>query len=167
MKIKDRIIVAAADLSRHGDHAILEGLAQLASGAAILLHVVHVLEPDQFVEMHGRPSIMEQQERALVDGPALLRQRVQFDATMNDVQYPIDRVRVHVRIGHAVETLLQATVDFDADCLIVGTHGRTGLSRIILGSVAEQLLRRAHCPVVIARPKNYQGLAPSKAPELA
>ena len=164
MKIKDRIVVAAADLSRHGDDAIIEGLAQLASGAASALHIVNVLEPDQFVEMHGRPSILEQEERALADGPAAMRQRVQFDAAMHGLPNPRDRVHVHVLIGKAVETLLQATIDFDADCLIVGTHGRTGLSRVMLGSVAEQLMRRAHCPVIVARPKNYRGLEPALTP---
>lgn len=53
----------------------------------------------------------------------------------------------------------------DADLLIVGTHGRRGFDRVLLGSVAEQLVRRAGCPVLVARPRNYLGLTKTALPD--
>ncbi len=53
--------------------------------------------------------------------------------------------------GNPVETILSEAADWETDVIAVGTHGRQGLSRIMLGSVAEQLLRRAGCPMLIVR----------------
>lgn len=56
------------------------------------------------------------------------------------------------RIGYAgVETLAAIAADPTIDLVVVGTHGRTGLKRVLLGSVAEKVMRHAHCPVLVAR----------------
>lgn len=63
---------------------------------------------------------------------------------------------------HAVEAsnVAQAIVDFaasvDADVVLVGTHGRSGMSRVLLGSVAEAVVRAAGCSVFVVRPKAHQ-----------
>lgn len=65
-----------------------------------------------------------------------------------------DRLPVTVRVeeGLAAERIL-ATADKDgAGLVVVGTHGRTGLDRLLLGSVAEEVIHRASCPVVTVRP---------------
>jgi nucleotide-binding universal stress UspA family protein len=48
-------------------------------------------------------------------------------------------------------TILQVTEDAKADVIVMGTHGRTGLSRVLMGSVAEQVVRKAPCPVVTVK----------------
>ena len=45
--------------------------------------------------------------------------------------------------------------------VIVGTHARQGLSKLVLGSIAQEVLRSAHCPVLVALPKNYAGVPKS------
>jgi nucleotide-binding universal stress UspA family protein len=140
-----------------GDDAIVEGLTQLAASVACTLHVMHVLEPGKVLEVPGWPGLAEQ-EQALAQGPLALRRRVQYDAVLNGLPYPSERIHTHIRLGRAVETLLQACVDYDADMLIVGRHGQKGIQRLLLGSVAEQLLRQAHCPVLVARTKSYHEL---------
>jgi hypothetical protein len=64
-----------------------------------------------------------------------------------------------------VPTLLQMAVDYDADLMVVGTHGRRGVERMMLGSVAEELVRKARCPVLVARPKDYTGLERTPRPD--
>ncbi len=81
------------------------------------------------------------------------------------MQLAAGRVRTHARIGRAVDTLLQVAVDYEADLLIVGTHGRRGVDRLVLGSVAEELVRKARCPVLVARPKDYSGLEKTARPD--
>ena len=50
--------------------------------------------------------------------------------------------------GEAVATILNVARNEACDAIVMGTHGWTGLSRLLMGSVAEQVVRRATCPVV-------------------
>lgn len=60
-------------------------------------------------------------------------------------------VLTEVRTGHPVEVILAAVADHRPRLVVVGTHGRTGLKRFFLGSVAEQVVRRADRPVLTVR----------------
>lgn len=57
--------------------------------------------------------------------------------------------QVHVVHGDPVEAILDRASHDQADLIVMGTHGRSGLSRLLVGSVAEGVLRRAACPVVV------------------
>jgi nucleotide-binding universal stress UspA family protein len=59
------------------------------------------------------------------------------------------QVEVRMRQRGVAEDLLQIAADVQADLVIVGTHGRTGLRRVLLGSVAEAVVRRAATPVLV------------------
>ena len=50
--------------------------------------------------------------------------------------------------GEAAESILQLAEKEQADLIVIGSHGRTGLRRLLMGSVAEAVVRRAHCPVL-------------------
>jgi hypothetical protein len=71
------------------------------------------------------------------------------------------RVVAHLRAGAPSRSILQTAVDINADIVVVGTHRRGGLKKLMLGSIAEQVLAHAHCPVLIALPKDYTGKSPS------
>ena len=59
------------------------------------------------------------------------------------------KVEPHVLEGASVaETLRKTAVDLGADLIVMGTHGRTGLAHVFIGSVAERTLRTAPCPVL-------------------
>jgi nucleotide-binding universal stress UspA family protein len=60
--------------------------------------------------------------------------------------------RVHVRTGKPSTEIAAVATEIAADLVVVGTHGRTGLRRMALGSVAEAVVRRAPCPVLVVRP---------------
>lgn len=53
--------------------------------------------------------------------------------------------------GDAATEIMKVAGDTDCDMIVVGTHGRTGLGRLLMGSVAEQLVRQAPCPVLTVR----------------
>ncbi|MEP7121551.1 MAG: universal stress protein [Byssovorax sp.] len=72
----------------------------------------------------------------------------------------VKRVVVHLRKGSAAEGIAQLAADLDADLVVVGSHGRRGFSRLMLGSVAEKVSRLARCPVWIIRPKSHQNADP-------
>ena len=54
--------------------------------------------------------------------------------------------------GDVHEEITRAAEERKADLIVMGTHGRRGLNRLLLGSVAESVARRAHCPVLLIRP---------------
>ena len=60
-------------------------------------------------------------------------------------------VRTIVRTGSAHEEIVNLATDERAELIIMGTHGRTGLSRVLLGSVTERVIRFAPCPVLTVR----------------
>jgi len=60
-------------------------------------------------------------------------------------------IEAHVIAGAPVDTILKCLADYDAGILIMGFHGRTGLSRLIMGSVAEGVIRSAHIPVMVVK----------------
>jgi nucleotide-binding universal stress UspA family protein len=65
------------------------------------------------------------------------------------------KLTAHVRAGSVVRSILQTAADIDADLIVLGTHKRTGVEKLVLGSVAERVLKEAQCPVLIAVPKDH------------
>ena len=60
-------------------------------------------------------------------------------------------VETEIRTGHPDREIVAATKDQGADLIVIGSHGRTGVQHALLGSVAEKVLRKAHCPVLIVK----------------
>ena len=58
-----------------------------------------------------------------------------------------------LREGLGAAEILRAAKDLQSDCIVIATHGRTGFSHFLFGSVAERVVRLAHCPVLTIRPK--------------
>jgi nucleotide-binding universal stress UspA family protein len=67
--------------------------------------------------------------------------------------------RPEVRVGSPAPEIVAAATDLHADLVCIGTHGRGGLARVLLGSVAELVVRQAPCPVLTVRPKACGGAA--------
>jgi nucleotide-binding universal stress UspA family protein len=63
------------------------------------------------------------------------------------------RVRIDHRLerGEAAAEILRVAAEAKADLIVLGTHGRSGLSRLLMGSVAEDVLRKAPCPVLTVK----------------
>jgi len=60
-------------------------------------------------------------------------------------------VKTRIVAGEAAAEVTKAAAQAGCDLLVVGTHGRTGVKRLVLGSVAERIVREAHCDVLVAR----------------
>jgi nucleotide-binding universal stress UspA family protein len=72
-----------------------------------------------------------------------------------------------VEVGYAESVILSTAEDLKADLIVMGTHGRTGLGRLLLGSVAEQVLRRATCPVLTVKAPYHAAPTEAEPRELA
>jgi nucleotide-binding universal stress UspA family protein len=66
-----------------------------------------------------------------------------------------------LREGEPAAEILKLAQEEGADLIVLGTHGRTGLGRILLGSVAEQVVRRAACPVLTVKMPHGEASAPA------
>jgi nucleotide-binding universal stress UspA family protein len=65
------------------------------------------------------------------------------------------RPQEHLVEEGAKDAILDLAAELEADLILVGTHGRKGLNRLLMGSVAEAIVRSAHCPVLVVRDKSY------------
>ena len=70
-----------------------------------------------------------------------------------------------VKVGNTVEEIMKYSKECEIDLIVIGTHGMTGLSRLLLGSVAEKLVRLATCPVLTAHPAESPIQARPRSPE--
>jgi nucleotide-binding universal stress UspA family protein len=64
---------------------------------------------------------------------------------------PVVPYEHHLRLGAAADEIVRLAQELDAGLIVIGTHGRTGLRRVLMGSVAEAVMRRATCPVLTIR----------------
>jgi nucleotide-binding universal stress UspA family protein len=76
-------------------------------------------------------------------------------------------VETQVLLGTPGAAIVTAARDSNADLIVMGTHGRTGISRLLLGSVAEYVLRHAQCPVLTIKPGTSQHLSQDEPTALA
>ena len=61
-------------------------------------------------------------------------------------------IRTHVKLGSPAKQIVALAAELEADLVVVGTHGRRGFRRLVMGSVAEDVVRNAPCPVMVVRP---------------
>jgi nucleotide-binding universal stress UspA family protein len=74
-------------------------------------------------------------------------------AKLQAIKSPSPMVTIEYRLleGDPATVIAETAAEIDADLIVMGTHGRTGFSRFIMGSVAEEVLRKATCPVLTVR----------------
>ncbi|HEY1404623.1 MAG TPA: universal stress protein [Pyrinomonadaceae bacterium] len=65
----------------------------------------------------------------------------------------VEEVIVH---GDAAGEIVRVAREHDIDLIVISSHGRTGLGRMIFGSTAESVVRHAHCPVLVVKPKESE-----------
>jgi universal stress protein E len=148
-------ILCATDLSEASDEAIRQAdeLARSAGAALALCHVV----PD-VQSIH--PLFPQRHLAEATAAPAL--ERMAHDALLERARTLVGRtpqeIETFVELGIGYAEILARAEAWKADLLVVASRGRTGLARVLLGSVAGQLVRYAHCPVLIARPRAERGI---------
>jgi nucleotide-binding universal stress UspA family protein len=156
-------IIVGVDLSDTGDHALHEAMRLCKWLPGSELHAAHVIFAERDLHNADRIEHLASTLQARLDA---LREHVQRVCAPLRAETPFSQEIVfHVRLGDPVAALHQVAVDVDADLIVVGTHARRGLEKLILGSVAEGLVRHARVPVLVARPKDLATLPRSEHPE--
>ena len=136
-------ILHPTDFSDSSDYAfrLAHSLARDHGSRLIVLHVVATLGPE----------LVTYGEAATELEPESYRQKLWAD--LRKIQPKDDRVRVEHRLAEGDDAAEIVRVAQETGCglIVMATHGRTGLQRILMGSVAEQVVRRASCPVLTVK----------------
>ena len=127
------------------DHAAY--LAKLSNAEITLLHVPESLSTTSGTGLFDPPDFHEDYERSIEE---------QSNAKLNEIADGLKkkgntRVKTLTVIGNPKREILAVSKKIKADLIVMGTHGRTGLGRLLMGSVAESVLRTAPCPVVTVK----------------
>lgn len=159
-------IVVGYDYSQTADLAAAKAFDLAAKEEHGEVHVVTVVvQMGEFVGA-GVTGVATSPTIPLEDAYEALEARVgklmsEWQAT---TQRTFSRLVIHVRSEVPAAEITQLAVDLEADLIVVGTHGRRGLRRLLLGSVAEGVVRLAHCPVLVVRPKDVAPEVPQIEP---
>jgi nucleotide-binding universal stress UspA family protein len=136
-----RTIVHATDFSESSGAAfrLACSLARDYGARLVVLHVqpppvgVYAMEPAFFPPEGQREEVLNELHGVRPGDPAV-------------------RVQHRLVEGDPADEILEVAKESGADLIVLGTHGRRGLGRLLLGSVAEQVVRKAPCPVVTVKP---------------
>ncbi len=138
-------LLVATDFSPHSEAALAtaEELGERLGARMHLLHVVHppaeVLSP---YEIHLPVGLAEEMQEAARRKLAPRAEKLRARGLATEI---------HVASGVASERIPEFAEELGADLVVLGTRGLSGLKHVLLGSVAESVLRRSPCPVLTVR----------------
>jgi nucleotide-binding universal stress UspA family protein len=141
-----KTILVAVDFSEVSAGA-LRVAVDLSRRLGAQLKVVHVVQPQPVpLPLEGSAIYMDEvQSWQLEEAEKSLAKFIQDQSKPGEVSV------TKVRAGVAATEISQAAVDIGADLIVLGTHGRSGLKHLLMGSIAESVLRVAPVPVLCVR----------------
>jgi universal stress protein A len=148
--MKVNSILLPTDFSECAGHAVsfAAELARLMGARVVCLHVVEPVMPAVgWTPTAGGPlpvaDIGEQLETAAERELPLLAARAEFEGL------DVEDLVAH---GEAAAEIVRVANERGCGMIVISSHGRTGLGRILFGSTAESVVRHAHCPVLVVKP---------------
>lgn len=145
-------VVVAYDFSPSSEQALRGAVDLAARETQHVLHIAAVLDP------YDRITIAGQSEHATYETADKIQKLIMERVAAAFAGRPTEaevQFFVHARIGKAATEILALAAEVGADLIYIGSHGKTGVERLLLGSVSERIVREAKCPVMVARPKTY------------
>lgn len=157
-----RVVLACLDLSENTEQVLWHAL-MLAQRPETKLHVIVVgAAHGDTVRLDLGNKLGDFSAKAAA---AYVQVRIAGEAKRlvgegNDHLYA--GTEVHIAAGDPIKEIVKLAAALDADVIVIGTHGRTGAGRWVLGSIAEGVARTAGCPVVVTREKNHDRVVLAK-----
>jgi nucleotide-binding universal stress UspA family protein len=143
-----RDVLVPVDRAPHSEKAFEYVLEEIPNPAITLLHVIDPVNVFGYVSADGDFAIEEYQW-------AEQRQREQAEQLLEEYREKARErgleVKTTLQIGKPSKQILEAAEKHDIDHIVMGSHGRSGVERVLLGSVAETVTRRSPIPVTIIR----------------
>ncbi len=144
-------IVCAVDFSAYADYSLRYAL-YFAKAFQADLQVLHVVELPFLpsYSLAGVPDLTIPSEE-IEEGA-----RKKLDELVTKCRAEYAKVEGQVRTGTAFVEIIAYAREVEADLIVVGTHGRTGLRHMLIGSVAEKIVRKAPCPVLTVKHPDHR-----------
>ena len=143
-------IVLALDGSKISD-SVVEEVIKLTEGRAVNLRIIHVVD-ESFVYYGGQDfdylSLIVSCQK---EGQNILDKAAKILASHSSIKVETSLLEVKPFHKRIAEVIVEEANEWSADLLVIGTHGRRGFSRFLLGSVAENIIRIATIPVLLVR----------------
>jgi universal stress protein A len=144
MNLPKRILVPI-DFSEFSEHA-LDFAVELAGKLDATIHLIHAIS----IPAIGVPELGAAWSPTMIDD--LVTSGTKAMTKLADDRRKVARIgEAVVQLGDPRDLILKAAADLHADLIVMGTHGRRGIRRALLGSVAEAVVRTAPCPVMTIR----------------
>lgn len=146
-------ILVPTDFSEHSTNAVRYG-AELAARFGAELHLIHVVETTPIAYGEGAVFVSPETEAEL---------EAAASKQLDDLQIePADDVQVirTVNAGNPFVEIVRYAKDSTSDLIVIGTHGRGAIAHMLLGSVAERVVRKAPCPVLVVRGEQHGFVMP-------
>jgi nucleotide-binding universal stress UspA family protein len=138
------VAVDGSETSQRGLQEAID-LAKDQQARVAIVHVIHIVVIDGAGEFSEKYiDTMREYARDTIEQARKTAQAAGIEA---EVQSP----EIVTTAYHVADTIAKAAQDWKADLLVVGTHGRRGVNRLLLGSVAERVVRLAPCPLLLVR----------------
>jgi nucleotide-binding universal stress UspA family protein len=140
-------VLVPTDFSKGSDVALTYGRA-LARQFGARLHVMHVVEPIAAdINVGGFVTAIPDLQATMEE-----EDRTQLEALLTeDDRHTLHATAVLVCLAAPAQAIVEYAATEQVDLIVVGTHGRRGFSHLLLGSVAEKVVRTAPCPVLTVR----------------
>lgn len=138
-------ILVPTDFSPYADYA-LDYAIELAKALQARLTLLHVLQLSPLTMGEVPPSVFN-----LTLQEMETRARQQLQATLERIQQTGVQGDSAIIEGLPFQTIIDTAKERGVDLIVMSTHGRTGLTHMLMGSVAEKVVRLAPCPVLVTR----------------
>lgn len=133
-------VVVPFDFSDHAVKALERAVALVEDPRQV--HVLHVLP----FMIPTEPGVVW---ATVDDGSRISHALENMQEELPAAKY--GALSLDVRLGDPGQVVADRADDLDAELIVIGSHGRTGITRLVLGSVAERVTRLAHCPVLVVK----------------
>jgi len=150
------LILVALQFDETGVCALEEAVRIARSVPNVELHALHSVAPSLAAELTGELASRTAQSARAPQRLEELIDRACGGTTLS--------VRGHIRGGTPLDAILKTATEIDADLIVVGSHRRRGVEKLMLGSVAERVLHEARCPVLLAVPKSWKATSSVEPP---
>lgn len=146
-------ILFPTDFSETADHA-LEFARDLAAQYDACLHLLHVVRDPVSLGWPGDAA-------GVMDPNLIVNWQEQAEQRLRELPLGGTRNESAVRVGHPFLEVVQYARDNRIDLIVMGTHGRGAVPHMLLGSVAEKVVRKAPCPVLTVKKPDHTFVMPA------
>ena len=149
-------VLVPIDFSEYGEQALKYGCA-LAGKFGSRVHLLHVVD-DYYPFVPEAAAFIDQRDDYLAGLRAGAER--ELEKAPSTAWCAGDRVTRKVVVGTPFVEIVRYAKEHNIALIVIGSHGRGGLSHVLMGSVAERVVRKAPCPVLTVRPGQHEFVLP-------